>query len=398
MATFAYRALAQSGEVIAGEVEAANEASAHTALRDRALTPFKLSRRSDGGDSKPGAGRRIRNENLATFLSDLAELTQAGISLRSALEVVQEGSAEAEIRALAADAAEAIAEGKDLDDVFASDQARYLAGLISAGRASGNLGLALRVGGDSVAREVAIRRELIDALSYPAFVFAALAFATGIILLVVAPALAPLLEDLPPGKAIILRGLVAVSVFVKANVLGLASIAMALALVGAFAARTDSGRFRLARLLAFGVPGGVVRDIEFGAWAMGAGYLLEAGVSAPMAAEQAVVFVRNAAVKRRVQNVSERIRDGQSFARAAQSIAGLPVTVASLAMIGEQAGSLPAMLRRSGEQCQARALVRLKAMTAIASPIALLALGALVGLMASGLLTGVSAIGEDALR
>ncbi len=226
-------------------------------------------------------------------------------------------------------------------------------GLISAGRASGNLGLALRVGGDSVAREVAIRRELIDALSYPAFVFAALAFATGIILLVVAPALAPLLEDLPPGKAIILRGLVAVSVFVKANVLGLASIAMALALVGAFAARTDSGRFRLARLLAFGVPGGVVRDIEFGAWAMGAGYLLEAGVSAPMAAEQAVVFVRNAAVKRRVQNVSERIRDGQSFARAAQSIAGLPVTVASLAMIGEQAGSLPAMLRRSGEQCQA---------------------------------------------
>src|SRR6185437_6307562 len=71
----------------------------------------------------------------------------------------------------------------------------HLRGLILAGEARGDLAAGLDAAALVLATRRKIRQQLFEALSYPAFVFVTAIGALCVILLVVVPAIAPLLSD-----------------------------------------------------------------------------------------------------------------------------------------------------------------------------------------------------------
>jgi type II secretory pathway component PulF len=270
--------------------------------------------------------------------------------------------------------------------------------LIKVGQLSGDLGQAMRHASAIVRRDIEIRQNLWSTFSYPAFVFIALLAGLAVILGVVAPALAPLVAEIAPQKAWFLRLIVGASDWLATSwsVL-LVILGGSIAALAASAALGMLGP-ALDRLLASGPLRRTVAELEYGAWAIGAGRLIATGAPAPQATLGASAFAKNNIVKSDIAHVAARMRDGASLARALAEATCVPPAIARMAQVGESAGALGPMLERGGEQAQARALRRIGRASAVAAPIALLLMGGLIGSIVAGLLTGVASIGDATLQ
>lgn len=401
MPTFRYEALDQTGGRFRGEIEASHFDSAQAALVARALTPLHLreiltNARSNGArPSEP-----LRHETLIDVLSDLGALVGAGVPLAQALDVLAEVSEAMPTRRHVAHAAAQLREGKSLTTILTGigDNSTLLEGLIRVGQLSGDLGQALRHASDLLRRALDLRRQLWATLSYPAFVLAAFLVGFGVIFGFVVPALEPLVLELDAGQAPFLQFLVAA----RSLLAPLGSVVLALAL-GIFIfvlLLLFRGKLRpfLSRVAAQGPFARTTQELECGAWAVGAGRLVQAGATVPEAVLGACAFVRNASLRQQLAQMSEDMLEGATLGKILEGSHFVPKTIARVARVGERGGVLGPMLERAGEQTQSRAIRRITRVASVAAPIALLAMGGAIGLMIAGLLTGVAAIGDAALQ
>src|SRR2546430_8390184 len=98
MPLYRYKAVNTSGDVAAGELEAANESEIVDRLRDQGLMPMQveasLGSRSaiaqaavSPGKARLFAPRKVTRDNLLALTRELATLLRAGLPLDRALEV-----------------------------------------------------------------------------------------------------------------------------------------------------------------------------------------------------------------------------------------------------------------------------------------------------------------------
>lgn len=404
MPQFAYRALDQRGALHRGIIDAPDISAGQAELLRRGLTPVRMRPASTAQRARPAAissasAAHLPLDELSDLLGDLATIVSASVPLNRALEIVGDGAASPAVRRLVARAVDRLREGRDVATILSSEDDRtgFLEGLVRAGQVSGDLGQALRHAAEILRRDLAIRRDLVSTLSYPAFVFVALLAGVIVILAFVAPALAPLLDEIAPGEALFLRALIATSDLLLLIGPWLLALLLLSALGGAITIASGRLAHTLDQFMAYGPFGGSVRDLECGAWAIGAGRLVANGVPAPHAVVGAAAFARNSILRGEILRLADRMRDGASLAGVLSDTPIIPSSIARMAYVGEGAGALGAMLERAGEHAQTRALRRIKRSADTAAPIALLAMGALIGMLVSGLLTGVASIGGAAL-
>ena len=95
MAVYAYKAVRQNGEVLEGEMEAADQAALLRKLQEDGLIPIKTGLAGGGrfaalgfvrGRTKPA----VKQEQVLNFTRELATLLEAGLTLDRALQVLIE--------------------------------------------------------------------------------------------------------------------------------------------------------------------------------------------------------------------------------------------------------------------------------------------------------------------
>jgi type II secretory pathway component PulF len=391
MARFAYRALDAAGSACRGVVEAESRQAAVEELRRRALAPFALSR----------AHGRIPATAGPVFLRDVSTLLAAGAPLRKALQVIALDTRTTGVAELAAALDRAAVRGDGLAEAMRcafGPQGAFVAGLITAGQASGALAESLARGADALEEEARARAEIGAALAYPAFVLTAFFVTVWLMLTVVAPAMAPLLNDLPQGQGQGLRLLVAAGAALQhASPLllaaggGAAALALVLALLGVLGPIWS-------RFLLDGPPAGIVRGLEYGAAARAIGPMLHAGVPGAKALRIGAAGVRNGLVRARLLTAVEQVENGAAVSAALAQARGFPASIARLARIGDEAGALGLMIERGGAYARHQALARLRSMANRLAPVLIMSLGLMIAALLSTLLSGVAAIGEAALQ
>ena len=198
MPVFAYRAVGTDGKTRRGEVTANSEVDAFARLRGDNLSPSSLKiveNRSAAEDSVrrflPGR-KRMSEAEIEALLGSLAILLRAGADIRTALNVLADDRPElkAVTQKILGDASVELS----LSPMFTRANA-HLGALIAAGEVRGDLPSGLEAAASVIATRRKIRQQLFEALSYPAFVFVTAIAALFVILLVVVPAIAPLLSE-----------------------------------------------------------------------------------------------------------------------------------------------------------------------------------------------------------
>jgi len=127
------------------------------------------------------------------------------------------------------------------------------------------------------------------------------------------------------------------------------------------------------------------------------GRLLSAGVPASQALKLAAAAMPVDLARARLEAAGAAIYEGASVSRALQACKGMPPIVLRMAEVGEQSGSLGALLERAVDFEQAAALRDIQSIAKWLGPVLIVLLGGLIGAVMASLLGAISGIGSAVL-
>ncbi|MDR6711386.1 general secretion pathway protein F [Pseudomonas hunanensis] len=347
MPVFSYSALDSEGRTLQGELEAGDHDSAVHQLQRRGLLVLKLKQGSQL--LRPGKARSVfKPIELITITQQLTTLISAGQPLDRALGTVLKNVHKIAAQAVLERVRDQVKAGVPLSQALEEHPGSFspfYTSLVRAGEAGGVLEVTLAQLSGYLEQSHSLRGEVINALIYPAFLVIGVIGSLALLLAYVVPQFVPIFQDLGVPIPLVTRAVLALGEWVSAW--GMASL---LTMVGAswlwLAARRNPQR-RIAqdlRLWRNRVFGTLVQRLETARLARTLGTLLSNSVSLLGALAIGREVSANHALRAHVGDTTEQVRQGSSLAQALAADALLPELALQMIDVGEQSGTLGAML------------------------------------------------------
>jgi type II secretory pathway component PulF len=270
--------------------------------------------------------------------------------------------------------------------------------LIAAGERGGELPQALEAAAQLIRRDLEIRAKVVAAISYPAFLCVAFAGALAMLILVVAPSLAPLMSEAGGSPPLVLTLLIGANAVLTQHGAAIGILLAATTAALALGARAKLFTAAWEVIVIDGPLHGVSRRLLYGQAATVIGRLMAAGAPAPEALRLGAAVVGNGLARRRLEGAAAAVFAGAPLSAALAGCQGFPPEVLRMAQLGEGAGELGAMLQNAGELAQAGALQWVDRLSKWLGPALIVGLGTMVGGMMASLLTALNTLGANALN
>ena len=398
---YSYKAVTRDGLTRQGVVEAADEDAAVRELRAMGYMPLSL---------KPGAGgarlsamleplrrRRSTPVDRVDFTRALSVLLSAGIELGRALAILAETHEDAAQARQVEALLEQVRGGQSFSRAlgesggFPDDYVR----IVENAELSGQLAPALEELAGHLERARAMRNNLVSVLIYPAILLLVALVSIVVMLVVVVPQFMPLFEEmgdaLPASTALVL----ALAGGLQAHGLLLLGVLALLLLAARLALRRPPWRRWLdRRLLTLPLVGPLLRTREGARFLYSLGMLLENGIALGTALEPAVHTVRNQALRESLEQVRQRVREGDTLAQQLLARRLFPSVALQILKVGEETGRLGAMAERAGRLLNERAELRVRRMVTLVEPLLIVVLGVLIAAVVISLFVGIISVNE----
>jgi type IV pilus assembly protein PilC len=343
------------GEIIEGVYVADSESRLRTELEEKGLFVLSLQRRAgfSGLASSGGRRRRLSSREFLVFNQELATLLKAGMPLVQSLEILRQRVANPTFKAVLDAVYEKVKAGTALSDAFAEHPglfpAVYSASLM-AGERSGSLEEVIR---RYVAYEKvigAVKRRTISALIYPAILVVMMVVLIGIIVIRVVPGFSSFYANFGRELPLSTRMVVGVSDFLVTNLwlIGIGLVAIVVSAVGWV--KQPGQRTRVdSLLLRLPWAGDTVRKFATSQFARTLATLLGGGLPLVNGLEVAGAAMTNRYLAHEVEEVTRRVREGQSLASAMLERGVFPDVAVKMVEVGESTGALQEMLNSLAE-------------------------------------------------
>ena len=343
------------GEIIEGVYVADSESRLRSELEEKGLFVLSLQRRGGfpGLASRGGRQRRISSREFLVFNQELATLLKAGMPLVQSLEILRQRVANPTFKAVLDAVYEKVKAGTALSEAFAEHPglfpAVYSASLM-AGERSGSLDEVIR---RYVAYEKvigAVKRRTLSALIYPAILVVMMVVLIGIIVIRVVPGFSSFYANFGRELPLSTRMIVGVSDFLVTNLwlIGIGLVAIVVSAVGWV--KQPGQRTRVdALLLRLPWAGDTVRKFATSQFARTLATLLGGGLPLVNGLEVAGAAMTNRYLALELEEVTRRVREGQSLAAAMLERDVFPDVAVKMVEVGESTGALQEMLNSLAE-------------------------------------------------
>jgi type IV pilus assembly protein PilC len=385
MPTFVCRIGHADGTVLEERVEAEDEADARSRLDRRGMVVFAVRpagylKALSGG--LPSLQRRLPVREFLVFNQELLVLIKAGLPIMRALEILAARSGTEAFQRVLTDVRERVRGGSALADAMASYPRHfselYVASLRS-GERSGNVVEMLSRYQAFMKRMLAVRKKILSALSYPAFLLAVGVGVIVFLLTFVMPTFLDVYRDAQSELPVATRVLMAAVDFAKQWAALLAAATVALAVAARLWRRTERGRRVMdGLLLRTPLVGSVMRTHYTIAVSRTLATILAGGIPLVSALRMVADSVPNRVVVDHLARVIERVKTGTGLAAAFSVDGFMPRMTLEMIEVGETTGALEEMLNQVAdfhEEELERVLTRI---TTWVEPALLLTMGLLV--------------------
>jgi type II secretory pathway component PulF len=399
--SFQYHARSPGGAAIEGTIEALDRERALQGLAERGLFPTRLEAvgaapagsaaapPSASPADSPRAGRITRRE-ITAFTRELATLLGATIPIPAALQGLGDQEANPAFKDVILHCAAFVRAGNSLSAALGSYPrlfSKLYVSMVEAGEESGALGKVLNDLANLLEREEELRGEVVGAVAYPCFVLGLGMVTTFILLVFVLPPLFAMLRGLVQALPLPTRVLLGVSEFFQNRWPVIIAGVAAAAVLARLYLRSAAGAFAWDRFkVRMPVLGVVFRAWALGRFARTLGTLAENGVSLLPALAIARNTVGNRFYARSIEQVAEETRGGDSLATPLRKLDLFPPTMVQMVAVGEDTGTLPAMLLRVAAMQERIAHGHARTLISLLAPALILLVGAMVGFIVIALL------------
>lgn len=379
---FLYEGTDKRGSRIKGEMEGFNPELVKAALRKQGITPLKVKKKPK---SLFGAGgKKIIPKDIAIFARQLATMMSSGVPLVQAFEIVGRGHEKPSMQDLILGIKNDVEGGTTLAQAMAK-QPKYFddlfVSLVNAGEQSGTLETLLDKVATYKEKTEELKGKIKKALFYPAAVVVVAFIVTTILLLFVVPQFEKVFEgfgaDLPMFTQIVIN----MSRWLKSN--WYMAFGIIIAMIWGFInlkQRSLQFRYMLDRFsLKAPVIGDIMTKAAIARFARTLATMFTAGV--PMV--EAMVSVAGASGNLIYSDAIMRMKDetstGEQLQTSMRRTALFPNMVVQMIAIGEESGSLDAMLNKVADFYEQEVDNAVDAMSSLLEPMIMAFLGVVVG-------------------
>lgn len=389
MAIFRYSAKDPTGRIIAGTIEADNDAVVVDRLREMGFFITKLereTRRMEVGEILQGI-LGVGLKDLAIFSRQFATMVNAGLSLVRVLSILEQQTSNKKLREVAGLVRLDVEAGRPISEAMGRHPKVFSAlyvNMVKAGETGGVLDEVLNRVAIFLEKEQALRAKVRAAMVYPALLTAAALGGLMFMTIVILPQFQTLFKELGGDEALPLPTQIAMAVsvvlrkfwYVVFGGTGLLAFGLRRYM------RTPAGRAKYDRLkLRLPVLGDLNRKIVVARFSRTLGTLIASGVPIMQSLEVVAKAIDNVVIGEAVEAVRASIREGQTIAIPLQFSGVFPPMVVQMAKVGEETGQLEQMLEKVADFYDVEVETTVQSLTSLLEPVLIIFMGVVVGAM-----------------
>jgi type IV pilus assembly protein PilC len=400
MPSFAYSAINAQGVELSGEIQATDLAAARDALRGNGLMAQRLEEITAAVAQSSGSflgikKNAVKPKSLQIFSRQFATMIEAGLSVVTALVILEQQTEDVALTAVIDDVRERVEGGALLSEGMAAHPevfSRLYIAMVEAGEAAGVLDVVLDRVAIQLEKEQKIKRRVKGALIYPSVVLTfAFLVLTGLLMFLV-PIFVKIFDSLggqlPKLTQIVMHmsnGL-RYPWFPGVPIPGVVFVLGGM--IGGFIwfrrwKRTEKGRaawdsFKLRIPIQIG---SVVRKVAMARFSRTLSTLIASGVDIIRALEITAQTAGNWVVETDTLKIRELVREGAPIAQPMLASAVFPPMVGHMVKIGEETGELEKMLSKVADFYEDEVDASIAALTSIIEPLMMIGVGIMVGII-----------------
>jgi general secretion pathway protein F len=399
--SFRYRALTANGELTSGSISAASVAEVARRLEARGL--FYV---DDGaGEERRAASRpalaflnRPTPEDVTIFTRDLALLLKAGARINDALDLLSGDIDLGRLRSIVVAMRDGVLAGESFTEAIARHPTLFpplYVALVRVGEASGTLDHLLEVLAEERSRSEALRRKLMDALRYPAFVLFAACCVLTFFLFFVLPNFASVLRDFGAKLDTTVLTFIALSDFAIAHKTGIAITLLCVITAAWLGLRRPAVRAALMQGISkLPLARSVMTFHRTALFCRNLSVLLGSGVNLSPALRVLADMMASTGYGSAWAQVVERVRHGTKLSDALADTAVLPAMAVRMLRLGDETGQLPMIASRVAEFYEAKLARSLDRVVGIAGPAAIIVISLVVGGLIVSIMTALLSVSQ----
>ncbi len=384
METFLWEGKDKRGKKIRGERIGRNEMIVKAELRQQGIVPGRVRKKP-----KPlfgGKGKRIKPGDIAVFTRQLATMLYSGIPLVQAFGIIAQAAENPRLKKLITDIRNEVEAGGTLAEALAQHPDYFddlYVNLVTAGESAGVLDQVL----DSIAsykeRIESIKGKIKKAMFYPAAVVAVAISVMALLLIVVIPQFEEIFQSFGADLPAFTRMVINLSEFMQSK--GWIVILLAIAaIVGLIQLKKKNKKFaHLMDRLSLKIPviGGVLEKSALSRFASTLSTTFAAGVPLVDALKTVAGATGNVVYEDATNRIREDVATGHQLQLSMQQTGLFPPMMIQMTAIGEEAGSLDAMLDKVAGFYEEEVNNTVDALSSLLEPLIIIFIGVVVGSM-----------------
>ena len=341
-----------------------------------------------------GQKTEMKRVEVLLFVSELADLLEAGMTLGQALQALaNQGDETSAQRFVCQDLCDRIVRGENFSDACAKHPKTFpplFSNMLRAGEASGAMVEVLRRLGDHYERDDNMRGKIKSAMTYPVIVLIFGVFAIIGALVWIIPKFQKVFDSMGASLPLPTKILIGMSQGLIEYGWLMAIAVVAIALWFRKWKKSPAGMRKIdAWKLKAPLIKGIVASGAYSSLAYTLKTLLVNGVNVLQALKICEETCGNAVIGDALKTARQRVTDGTTISGPLASSGVFPRMMTDMLAVGEQAGDMPSSLEHIGKRYQKDMDRNIAAFTNALEPILIVAIAAVVGFVAIAILMAV---------
>ncbi len=379
--TFTWEGKDSKGQKVKGETSGANVALVKASLRRQGITPAKVRKKA-----KPlfGGSKKIKAAEISIFSRQLATMMSSGVPLVQAFEIIGRGHENKGMQEMLLSIKNDIEGGSNLSDALAKHPLQFdelYCNLVAAGEHAGILESILDKVATYKEKTEAIKGKIKKALFYPTAVIVVSFIITAILMIFVIPEFEKLFAGFGADLPAITKFVINLSKIFQQwwwAIFG----GIGLAIYGLIQFKKRSRKFNVFLdkfLLKVPLIGPILTKAAIARYARTLSTMFAAGVPLVEAMESVAGAVGNVVYGEAVMRMRDEVASGTQLNVAMKQAGLFPNMVVQMTAIGEEAGSMDAMLAKVADFYEEEVDNAVDGLSSLLEPIIMAFLGVVIG-------------------
>ena len=391
MKRFAYKAIDTLGKTVEGEVDAVNEKDLESYFMKGNLTPLKVGEKKEAGESflyvvKARLARKLFESELIAFTRQFAAAYGAGIPVGRSLDLLATQTKHPLFREALENISKKVQDGMGLTETF-SKYPRFFdktyTSILHSGEISGNLDDVLNYSANLLEKKLLHKERIRSTFLYPKLVVGMIAITMTVVVLFVIPQFAKLYDKFEAPLPLPTLMMVSFSNFVVAYwYVGFIVVPATMYLISWLKQNPKFMLWMHEKIVFMPMLGSTFLKIELTHFCTTFALLMRSGIKITESAQISIESLKNTFMRKELTTLIPVIEQGGTLADGLLKVTSVPPLMASMIAIGEETGTLEALLDRVSMLYDHETDLMLKKLPTLIEPIVLGFLFCLVFMLA----------------